>query len=214
MNTSNTHWSAGVFARLLVAGLTVFLLALFSFSTASSHASTLKPRPSPTPGPTLTPSPPPSSGTWTMTGSMNQDRDTFTATLLQNGQVLVAGGDEDQYPLASDTAELYNPSKGTWTYTSGLMQVARTAHTATLLPNGQVLVAGGCIITPTDGCYAIGSAELYTPSIGTWTYTGSLHNPRSLHIAALLSNSKVLVAGGILCTYSTVGCNLAELYTP
>jgi hypothetical protein len=109
MNTSNTHRSTGVFMRLLVAGLTAFLLALtlFSFSTGSSQASILRPRPTPTPSPTLTPSPTPSSGTWTLTGSMNSIRAGHTATLLSNGQVLVAGGGNGSLPLAS--AELYAP---------------------------------------------------------------------------------------------------------
>lgn len=145
-----------------------------------------------------------------MTGSMNQDRDTFTATLLQHGQVLAAGGDEYQSPLASDTAELYHPARGTWTYTNDLMKVARQGHTATLLPSGQVLVAAG-----EDNVNYTPSAELYTPSTGIWTYTRSLHNMRTLHSAVLLSNGKVLVAGGILCSYSgDIGCKLAELYTP
>jgi hypothetical protein len=145
-----------------------------------------------------------------MTGSMNQDRDTYTLTLLQNGQVLAAGGDEDQYPLASDTAELYNPARGTWTYTSELMKVARQGHTATLLPGGQVLVAAG-----EDNVNYTSTAELYNPAIGTWTYTGSLHNTRTLHSAALLQSGQVLVAGGIHCSYSgDIGCKLAETYTP
>jgi hypothetical protein len=75
--------------------VTTFLpvLILFSFSAGSGHASALKPKPTPTPSPTTTPSPTPSpTGTWTLTGSLLVARyGIFTATLLQNGQVLVAG---------------------------------------------------------------------------------------------------------------------------
>ncbi len=81
------------------------------------------------------------SGTWANTGSLNTARTDHTATLLPNGQVLVAGGlDASSTPLAS--AELYNPATGTWTAT-GSMSDARQGHTATLLPNGEVLVVGG-----------------------------------------------------------------------
>ncbi len=92
-----------------------------------------------------------SSGTWTLTGSMHVAREDATATLLQNGQVLVVGSE-------SSSAELYNPSTGKWT-TTGSLHTPRIEHTATLLPNGQVLVAGGL-----DSNYNyLASAELYTP---------------------------------------------------
>ena len=79
-------------------------------------------------------------------------RDYHTATLLPDGRVLVAGGfDNDKRPLAS--AEVYDPSNGTWT-AAGSMKVARVAHTATLLPDGRVLVAGGYNLN------GAGSAEL------------------------------------------------------
>ena len=65
-------------------------------------------------------------------------------------------------------------------------------HTATLLPNGKVLVAGGCIMAVDD----LSSAELYDPATGTWTATGSLGTARYGHTATLLPNGKVLVAGG------------------
>ena len=76
----------------------------------------------------------------------------------------------------------------------------RNQHTATLLANGKVLVAGGG-----DN---LATAELYDPATGTWTFTGSLNAGRGAHTAALLSDGKVLVAGG--------GDNLAtaELYDP
>src|SRR5437660_128069 len=78
---------------------------------------------------------------------------------------------------------------GTWTAT-GSLGTARAEHTATLLPDGKVLVAGG---------YAAGwlaSAELYDPATGTWTVTGSLATARSNDTATLLPDGKVLVAGG------------------
>jgi N-acetylneuraminic acid mutarotase len=98
-------------------------------------------------------------------------------------------------------------TNGTWTLT-GSMNVARYEHTATLLPNGKVLVAGGFV----NGIGAISSAELYDPSSGTWTPTGSLNDGRYGHTATLLPNGKVLVAGG---SDNNSCCSaLAELYDP
>ncbi len=80
---------------------------------------------------------------WTPTGSMNVGRNDFTATLLPDGRVLVVGGQgHDCCPNILDSAELYDPAAGTWTLT-GSLRVRRWRHTATLLPNGTVLVAGG-----------------------------------------------------------------------
>src|SRR3954452_12870109 len=81
---------------------------------------------------------------------------------------------------------------GTWTAT-GSLNTARTAHTATLLPSGKVLVAGG---RDANGD-ALASAELYDPLTGAWTPTGSLNTARFDHTATLLPNGKVLVAGGV-----------------
>ena len=75
------------------------------------------------------------------TGSLAMVHDVAPATLLPNGQVLIAGGEDENFdPIAG--AELYNPTSGTWSATASL-PAARAAHSATLLPNGQVLVAGG-----------------------------------------------------------------------
>src|SRR5262245_17571692 len=77
-------------------------------------------------------------GTWATTGGLHAARYVHTATLLQDGKVLVAGGlGTTGSPLA--TAELYDPASGTWA-TTGSLHVARSAHTATLLPGGKVLV--------------------------------------------------------------------------
>jgi hypothetical protein len=80
---------------------------------------------------------------------------------------------------------------GPWTLT-GSLNTARVAHTATLLPNGMVLVAGGF----DTGLDAVGSAELYDPATGSWTVTGSLNTARYYHTATLLPNGMVLVAAG------------------
>ena len=130
-----------------------------------------------------------------------------TATLLPNGQVLVAGGGNTDSGSALASAELYDPASGTWTATGSLV-TARLSHTATLLPNGQVLVAGG----GNSSSGTLASAELYDPASGTWTATGSLVTRRTEHLATLLPNGQVLVAEG----FNTDGAALAsaELYDP
>ena len=80
-------------------------------------------------------------GTWKVTGDLVTARYLHTATLLQNGQVLVAGGTGVGF-VSLASAELYDPGTRVWTAT-GSMATARSGHTATLLPNGQVLVVGG-----------------------------------------------------------------------
>src|SRR2546425_28295 len=85
----------------------------------------------------------PVTGTWSVTGSLNKPRGWHTATLLQDGRVLVAGGYNSGSPLSfGAAAELYDPGAGTWTPT-GNLNVAGFLHTATLLPSGKVLIAGG-----------------------------------------------------------------------
>jgi len=138
------------------------------------------------------------SGTWTATGSLITARYPHTATLLPNGKVLVAGGQD--YSTIFASAELYDPASGTWTAT-GSLNTGRHSHTATLLPNGQVLVAGG----PGTNGVTTASAELYDPASGTWMATGSLNTARFQHTATLLPDGKVLVAGGS-------GDTSAELY--
>ena len=133
----------------------------------------------------------PATGTWTATGSLIGGRYGHTATLLANGKVVVAGGIGGEGSagfLAS--AQVYDPATGIWTATGSLIG-SRHLHTATLLPNGKVLVAGG-----QGDTVGFASAQIYDPATGTWTATGSLIGGRLYHTATLLTNGKVLVAGG------------------
>jgi hypothetical protein len=83
----------------------------------------------------------PSTGRFSETnGSLKTARSSHTATLLENGLVLITGGYNGSYV---STAELYDPSTGTFSYTTGNLNTARSYHTATLLQNGLVLITGG-----------------------------------------------------------------------
>ena len=120
---------------------------------------------------------------WTATGRMGTARDQHTATLLPNGKVLVAGGKSNS-SRSSDhgflsSAEVYDPATGSWSSTSNLV-TPRALHTATLLPNGKVLVAGGRSSTASNNVTVLRSAEVYDPAAGTWSVTGMLHDPRTL----------------------------------
>jgi len=144
----------------------------------------------------------PGSGEWTATGSMTEARKGFTATLLPNGRVLVAGGGANYRE-----AELYDPTSEEWTAT-GSMAEGRFGHTATLLPDGTVLVTGGCACSDPG---ALTSAELYDPSSGQWTATGTMGTARIFHTASLLADGTVLVVNDGLSGDRTAS---AELYHP
>jgi hypothetical protein len=158
-------------------------------------------------------------GTWMYTGTMPMAHQFHTATLLNNGQVLVAGGCQPAAACEADdanaifTAELYNPSAGTWTPT-GNMPSGRFGHTATLLKNGEVLVTGGY---STNSIRILKSALLYNPSTGTWSETGNMTVARIFHSAVLLPNGEVLVSGGETKLTQDIPespTNTAEIYNP
>ena len=137
------------------------------------------------------------------TGSLNTARQYHTATLLNDGQVLIVGGEDASFDSLT-SAELYNPTSATFTFT-GSLNAARQNHTATLLNNGQVLIVGG------DDTFS-GTAELYNPSTGTFTLTGTLNTPRMYSSATLLPNGQVLIAGGADASGTPLAS--AELYDP
>jgi len=112
-------------------------------------------------------------GMWALVGRMIVPREGHTATRLQNGQVLIAGGDTTN-EITVTSAELFNPTTNVFSLT-GNMHQARNEQGVALLLNGQVLVAGG---SGNPNIPRLASAELYNPLNGTWTDTSSMHTPR------------------------------------
>ena len=136
--------------------------------------------------------------------NLNIARRLHSATLLNNGTVLVAGGYNAN---ASVSAELYDPATKAFTLT-GNLNTGRNSQTATLLSNGMVLITGGI----SRGGSTLASAELYDPSSGSFTATGSLHTARYSHTATLLNSGMVLIVGG--GTPGAYALATAELYDP
>jgi hypothetical protein len=134
----------------------------------------------------------PKTGTFTRTGSLAQARFTHSATRLQDGRVLIAGGvkslstAEDPDSNATAKAEIYDPATGRFT-AAGSMTTPRWRHSATLLSDGRVLVAGS---------WADQSAELYDPVKGKFSRTGSMKNTGGTRLATLLRDGRVLMVGG------------------
>jgi hypothetical protein len=158
-------------------------------------------------------------GTFAEAGNLTTQRMFHTATLLANGKVLVAGGWAllAGWPVWA-SAELYDHSTQTFSPT-GSMSIARSGHTATLLPDGRVLIVGGQTKVAVDLASAVpslASAEIYDPIAGTFTPTGAMTTGRANHTATLLANGKVLITGGM--TYDSMGNEpflaSAELYDP
>jgi Galactose oxidase, central domain/IPT/TIG domain len=144
----------------------------------------------------------PQTGNFSATGSMTVGRILHTATLLNDGRVLIAGGTDESGGggAATASAELYDPVTGTFT-TTGSMLSERAQHTATLLPSGEVLIAGGwnghAADSADDPPWDPLFAELFDPSTGKFSYTGSMSTTRIGHTATRMSDGKVLMLGGI-----------------
>ncbi|HYL01699.1 MAG TPA: IPT/TIG domain-containing protein [Steroidobacteraceae bacterium] len=160
----------------------------------------------------------PVAGTFTRTaGNMSTLVSEHAAVLLPSGKVLIAGGSTDgsgcTICASTKNAELYDPATGMFTLTAQTMNSARSSPSATLLPSGKVLIAGGGA-TPIGG--PLRTAELYDPGTDTFTsITSTMSVGRQYHTATLLSTGKVLLAGGQINTGLGLGVTAtADLYDP
>ncbi len=119
--------------------------------------------------------------------------------MLNTGEVLAVGGGP-----ANATVEVYNPTSDLWS--SGTAQFSRRSHTATLLNNGKVLLAGGIDNTGN----VTRNVYIYDPATGAMALTGQMNDARYAHAAVRLGNGKVLVVGGS----DGSALSTAEIYTP
>ncbi|HLW70431.1 MAG TPA: kelch repeat-containing protein [Candidatus Binataceae bacterium] len=152
----------------------------------------------------------PATGLFTLTTTpMTDTRAEHTATLLQNGEVLITGGLDMLTFKPVKTAELYDPTTKTFTALAATMSTERLGHTATLLQSGEVLIAGGQDKTGA----VLKTAELYDPTAQTFTLTAKkMTIARTLHTATLLNDGEVLLASGFGVNGTTT--RNATLYDP
>jgi len=145
---------------------------------------------------------------------MSTTRTRHTATLLLDGTVLLAGGDNS---TTVTTADIYDPSTDSFHATAGHMTTVRASgHSAVGLPNGKVLIAGGDY-PPTNQGFP-GTAEVFDPVTGTFTATGVMNEFREAPSVTLLNDGTVLVAGGGAGSLGSgidqTSLNSVELYDP
>jgi hypothetical protein len=163
----------------------------------------------------------PTSGTFTSVGSMSTPRFGHTATLLSDGTVLIAGGYNS---AALDTCEVFIPSGNTLPFSNSFVSVparmtaARAFHTATSLPGGYVLIAGGGSNGPVSDTAEVFVPTPFAPQLGQFLSGSSpltpwkMSSPRHHHTAIALGNGAVLITGG----RNNLGSALktAEIFTP
>jgi N-acetylneuraminic acid mutarotase len=152
----------------------------------------------------------PAADKWSAAATMSTARQAHTATALQNGKVLVAGGNTKNADPNLATVEIYDPAADKWSPAAS-MTSARSRHTATLLPNGKVLVIGGRTYDA-NGTYIPAGVEIYDPAANTWTAAANTARHRDGHTATLLSSGKVLVVAG--ADVNVKNMSDAELYDP
>ena len=138
------------------------------------------------------------------TGNLNTARWKHESVLLNNGKVLVFGGNDGAIsPTAYNSAELYNPSGGAWINTGNMIE-QRYEMASALLPNGNVIAIGGQF----GNFYGSMTSEIYDVNNGTWYKADSMGRVRYGHRAVKLNSGKILIAGGLPAT------NTAEIYDP
>jgi hypothetical protein len=149
----------------------------------------------------------PAKGAFNYTGKTKSIyQDAFAAVSLGNGMVLVQGGYLEEANIATAGADLYDPSQGTFMPT-GKMTMPRYWHTATLLGDGTVLIAGGFGLGNPVGDPTAATAEIYDSASGTFSRTGDLTTARAAHTTTLLLDGTVLIGSGD-------HAGTAEIYRP
>lgn len=143
--------------------------------------------------------------TWIEAAQMNLERTEHTATLLNDGRVLVTGGETNNF--STSQCELYNPNSNTWEFTGNMLE-ERSDHAALLLSNDKVFICGG------DGMYPWQkSCEVYNVNLGNWSYASDMlayrANPKSYFLEKV---DKILILGGDALPYSTE--DTWEIYDP
>ena len=131
----------------------------------------------------------PANGTFSAVGSMTSTRQGHAAVLLASGRVLLVGG----FNNSTQRGDLFDPASNTFTATAGQMAVGfRGLPTATVLTNGRVLITGGY-----TGVVVEARSETYDPATDSFTMTaGPMTSSRFNHTATLLPDGSVLIAGG------------------
>jgi hypothetical protein len=149
-----------------------------------------------------------------LSNNLTNLRSGHTATQLLDGRVLIAGGADGTQAAQGNmeafdprAVDLFDPTTGVFTSLANALNIPRAGHTATLLPDGKVLILGG-----SNAAGILASAELYDPASGQFTLlTNTMTSPRSGHTATLLPNGKVLILGGRDATGLLAS---AELFDP
>jgi len=140
----------------------------------------------------------PAAGAWTQTGSFEVARRSHTATLMGDGTVLITGGQVSGHDASLNDALIYDPPNGVFKPARHLMAVGRAVHTATLVPGGRVLLAGGTTHPVGGDLTRIqNSTEIYDPKTQTFKPAGAMVTPTSGHAAVALPGGGLLVAGGM-----------------
>ncbi|MER6197679.1 kelch repeat-containing protein [Streptomyces sp. NPDC001586] len=161
----------------------------------------------------------PGPGAWTVTGPLVQARRLHSLTALPDGRALAAGGVPGRQAFPQPTtghAELFDPVSGTWQATTQMTE-ARNGHSATVLGDGRVLVAGGQRPRSRQDMLTLATAEVFDPVHETWSATGPMTVARWDHLAVPLPGGRVLAVGGLVSTTRHGGgpaLGLCEVYDP
>jgi len=154
----------------------------------------------------------PAAGTWQKAAPLVQARRWHSATLLRDGRVLVAGGESNHHwvGLPGGNVEVYDPATNSWAPAAPVLHTPAYAHaSATLLPDGRVLMAGGGDV---NGNFVL--SQLYDPLANAWVLADSPGLYRYAHSATALPDGRILLAGGVDDAFSGTSSDLADIYDP